>query len=72
MFLATIIFKVFYFLDTGSPARKRKRRNGSTIPMPKNAVCLLNELRPGLLYETISQTGPVHCPIFTISVKVRL
>uniref|UniRef100_A0A1B6CLH8 DRBM domain-containing protein n=1 Tax=Clastoptera arizonana TaxID=38151 RepID=A0A1B6CLH8_9HEMI len=57
-------------IDSGSPARKRKRRNANSVPMPKNAVCLLNELRPGLLYDTIGQTGPVHCPTFTISVKI--
>ncbi|XP_046397607.1 double-stranded RNA-specific editase Adar-like isoform X2 [Ischnura elegans] len=37
----------------------------------KNAVCALNELRPGLTYTLVSQVGPVHAPLFTISVEVN-
>lgn len=55
--------------ENDSPLKKMKRKNVS-IPVPKNAVCMLNELRPGLVYETVSQTGPVHCPVFTIGVKI--
>lgn len=55
--------------ENDSPLKKMKRKN-VTVPVPKNAVCMLNELRPGLVYETISQTGPVHCPVFTIGVKI--
>ncbi|XP_017061545.1 double-stranded RNA-specific editase Adar isoform X3 [Drosophila ficusphila] len=40
------------------------------IPQPKNTVAMLNELRHGLNYELESQTGPVHAPLFTISVEV--
>lgn len=36
----------------------------------KNPVALLNELRPGLEYKIIERVGPVHAPIFTMSVKV--
>nr|XP_010960369.2 double-stranded RNA-specific editase B2 [Camelus bactrianus] len=31
---------------------------------PKNALVQLHELRPGLQYRTVSQTGPVHAPVF--------
>lgn len=55
--------------ENDSPVKKMKRKTVS-IPVPKNAVCMLNELRPGLIYETVSQTGPVHCPVFTIGVKI--
>lgn len=55
--------------ENDSPLKKMKRKN-VTVPVPKNAVCMLNELRPGLVYETVSQTGPVHCPVFTIGVKI--
>uniref|UniRef100_A0A665VLZ8 Double-stranded RNA-specific editase B2-like n=1 Tax=Echeneis naucrates TaxID=173247 RepID=A0A665VLZ8_ECHNA len=38
---------------------------------PKNALVQLNELRPGLQYRMVSQTGPVHAPIFSIAVEVN-
>ncbi|XP_076147400.1 double-stranded RNA-specific editase B2 [Alosa pseudoharengus] len=38
---------------------------------PKNALVQLNELRPGLQYRLVSQTGPVHAPLFTIAVEVN-
>ncbi|KAJ8336635.1 hypothetical protein SKAU_G00378550 [Synaphobranchus kaupii] len=37
----------------------------------KNAVEQLNELRPGLRYDVVSQTGPVHAPLFTVRVEVN-
>ncbi|XP_016340399.1 double-stranded RNA-specific editase B2-like [Sinocyclocheilus anshuiensis] len=38
---------------------------------PKNALVQLNELRPGLQYLMVSQTGPVHAPLFSIAVEVN-
>ncbi|TRZ01512.1 hypothetical protein DNTS_020237 [Danionella cerebrum] len=38
---------------------------------PKNALVQLNELRPGLQYRMVSQTGPVHAPLFAIAVEVN-
>lgn len=38
---------------------------------PKNALVQLNELRPGLQYRVVSQTGPVHAPVFSIAVEVN-
>eukprot|EP00062_Callorhinchus_milii_P015793 gi/632966409/ref/XP_007899400.1/ PREDICTED: double-stranded RNA-specific editase B2 [Callorhinchus milii] len=38
---------------------------------PKNALVQLNELKPGLQYRLVSQTGPVHAPIFAIAVEVN-
>ncbi|KAJ8272479.1 hypothetical protein GJAV_G00089570 [Gymnothorax javanicus] len=37
----------------------------------KNAVVQLNELRPGLRYDLVSQTGPVHAPLFSVRVEVN-
>ncbi|MFT7812287.1 double-stranded RNA-specific editase B2-like [Arapaima gigas] len=37
---------------------------------PKNALVHLNELRPGLKYRTLSQTGPRHAPVFSVTVEV--
>jgi len=39
-------------------------------PQAMNALMRLNQLKPGLQYKLISQTGPVHAPIFTMSVEV--
>jgi double stranded RNA-specific editase B len=38
---------------------------------PKNALMQLNEIKPGLEFKFESQTGPVHAPIFTMSVEVN-
>jgi hypothetical protein len=59
---------VLLFAAVG-PAKKKRKRSPAQC-QPKNAVCALNELRPGLTYNTVSMTGPVHAPIFTISVEV--
>ncbi|XP_069026084.1 double-stranded RNA-specific editase B2-like, partial [Embiotoca jacksoni] len=37
----------------------------------KNAVVQLNELRPGLRYEIVSTTGPLHAPVFAVGVEVN-
>ena len=39
-------------------------------PQAMNALMRLNQLKPGLQYKLISQTGPVHATIFTMSVEV--
>ncbi|KAH8276355.1 hypothetical protein KR026_004379 [Drosophila bipectinata] len=48
----------------------KKKTTKERIPQPKNTVAMLNELRHGLIYKLESQTGPVHAPLFTISVEV--
>ncbi|XP_049312356.1 double-stranded RNA-specific editase Adar isoform X1 [Bactrocera dorsalis] len=50
--------------------KKKPRTGKERIPQPKNTVAMLNELRHGLVYKLESQTGPVHAPLFTISVEV--
>nr|XP_046263915.1 double-stranded RNA-specific editase B2-like isoform X2 [Scatophagus argus] len=37
----------------------------------KNALVQLNELRPGLQYEVLSKTGPLHAPVFSVGVEVN-
>uniref|UniRef100_A0A3Q2QKX2 Spermatid perinuclear RNA-binding protein n=1 Tax=Fundulus heteroclitus TaxID=8078 RepID=A0A3Q2QKX2_FUNHE len=37
---------------------------------PMNALMRLNQIRPGLQYRLLSQSGPVHAPVFTMSVDV--
>ncbi|KAM6989420.1 double-stranded RNA-specific editase B2-like isoform 2-T2 [Tautogolabrus adspersus] len=37
----------------------------------KNALVQLNELRPGLRYEIVSKSGPLHAPVFSVGVEVN-
>lgn len=37
---------------------------------PQNAVVLLNELLPDIVYKLKSRTGPDHDPLFTVTVAV--
>eukprot|EP00064_Thunnus_orientalis_P021961 superscaffoldBa00007000_g22133 len=37
----------------------------------KNALVQLNELQPGLRYEIMSKTGPLHAPVFSVGVEVN-
>lgn len=55
----------------GIPKKKLKSNNGlACTQQPKNTVAMLNELRQGLVYNLEGQTGPVHAPIFTMTVEV--
>uniref|UniRef100_A0A8C5SL75 Interleukin enhancer binding factor 3 n=1 Tax=Laticauda laticaudata TaxID=8630 RepID=A0A8C5SL75_LATLA len=57
-----------------SPSKKKKKiqkkEEKSDPPQAMNALMKLNQLKPGLQYKLVSQTGPVHAPIFTMSVEV--
>ncbi|XP_072255692.1 interleukin enhancer-binding factor 3 isoform X2 [Pyxicephalus adspersus] len=57
-----------------SPSKKKKKiqkkDEKSEPPQAMNALMKLNQLKPGLQYKLMSQTGPVHAPIFTMSVEV--
>ncbi|XP_030237417.1 interleukin enhancer-binding factor 3 homolog isoform X1 [Gadus morhua] len=60
-----------------SPNKKKKKLQKKTAPEDKadppqtmNALMRLNQLKPGLQYRLLSQTGPVHVPVFTMSVEV--
>ncbi|XP_063787474.1 interleukin enhancer-binding factor 3 isoform X2 [Pseudophryne corroboree] len=58
-----------------SPSKKKKKiqkkdTDKSEPPQAMNALMRLNQLKPGLQYKLVSQTGPVHAPIFTMSVEV--
>uniref|UniRef100_A0A4W3HRH0 Adenosine deaminase RNA specific B1b n=1 Tax=Callorhinchus milii TaxID=7868 RepID=A0A4W3HRH0_CALMI len=39
--------------------------------LPKNALMQLNEIKPGLQYKLLSQSGPVHAPVFLMAVEVN-
>ena len=38
---------------------------------PMNALMRLNQIQPGLQYRLLSQSGPVHAPVFTMSVDIH-
>ena len=38
---------------------------------PKNALMQLHELKPGLEFQLLRQTGPVHAVTFYMAAKVR-
>ncbi|XP_042360185.1 interleukin enhancer-binding factor 3 homolog isoform X1 [Plectropomus leopardus] len=63
-------------IDDKSPNKKKKKLQKKS-PEEKaepsqamNALMRLNQLRPGLQYKLVSQTGPVHVPVFTMAVEV--
>ncbi|XP_077590022.1 interleukin enhancer-binding factor 3 homolog isoform X2 [Stigmatopora nigra] len=63
-------------IEDKSPNKKKKKlqkksaEDKSEPPQAMNALMRLNQLRPGLQYKLISQTGPVHVPVFTMAVQV--
>lgn len=56
---------------TNSRYRPRKRKKVPRPIPPKNALMQLNEIKPGLQYKLLSQTGPVHAPVFEMTVEVN-
>ncbi|XP_027865755.1 double-stranded RNA-specific editase 1a [Xiphophorus couchianus] len=49
--------------------KKRKKVSGPIVP--KNALMQLNEIKPGLQYKLLSQSGPIHAPVFVMTVEVN-
>ncbi|NP_001087171.1 spermatid perinuclear RNA-binding protein [Xenopus laevis] len=63
--------------DEKDPNKKLKRNLSKILDskpidpnQPMNALMRLNQIRPGLQYKLLSQSGPVHAPVFTMSVDV--
>uniref|UniRef100_A0A8P4G190 Double-stranded RNA-specific editase 1 n=2 Tax=Dicentrarchus labrax TaxID=13489 RepID=A0A8P4G190_DICLA len=56
---------------THSKYRPKKRKKVPGPILPKNALMQLNEIKPGLQYKLLSQTGPVHAPVFVMTVEVN-
>uniref|UniRef100_A0A3B3U840 Adenosine deaminase RNA specific B1 n=1 Tax=Poecilia latipinna TaxID=48699 RepID=A0A3B3U840_9TELE len=52
------------------PARNLRKKVSGPI-VPKNALMQLNEIKPGLQYKLLSQSGPVHAPVFVMTVEVN-
>ncbi|XP_032362393.1 double-stranded RNA-specific editase 1 isoform X2 [Etheostoma spectabile] len=56
---------------THSTYRPKKRKKVIGPILPKNALMQLNEIKQGLQYKLLSQTGPVHAPVFVMTVEVN-
>ncbi|XP_023282686.1 double-stranded RNA-specific editase 1-like isoform X2 [Seriola lalandi dorsalis] len=56
---------------THSKYRPKKRKKAPGPILPKNALMQLNEIKPGLQYKLLSQTGPVHAPVFVMTAEVN-
>ncbi|XP_034720740.1 double-stranded RNA-specific editase 1-like isoform X1 [Etheostoma cragini] len=56
---------------THSIYRPKKRKKVTGPILPKNALMQLNEIKQGLQYKLLSQTGPVHAPVFVMTVEVN-
>ncbi|KAG7215684.1 hypothetical protein INR49_022039 [Caranx melampygus] len=56
---------------THSKYKPKKRKKAPGPVLPKNALMQLNEIKPGLQYKLLSQTGPVHAPVFVMTVEVN-
>uniref|UniRef100_A0AAZ3QMS8 Interleukin enhancer binding factor 3a n=1 Tax=Oncorhynchus tshawytscha TaxID=74940 RepID=A0AAZ3QMS8_ONCTS len=55
--------------DKGGDDSKKRKSPGDS-PMAMNALMRLNQHKPGLQYRLTGQSGPVHFPVFTMSVDV--
>lgn len=50
---------------------KRKKKNSVINISQANAVAILNDLKNGLKYNVVEQSGPAHAPLFKVSVSVN-
>ncbi|XP_077377834.1 spermatid perinuclear RNA-binding protein-like isoform X2 [Festucalex cinctus] len=58
--------------DTNHVKRMKVAKRRAPEPNPAaNALMRLNQIRPGLQYRLLSQSGPVHAPVFSMSVEVQ-
>lgn len=60
-------------LEDASDPTARKLIKIKDVPVNingKNPVALLNELRPGITYQIMEKSGPVHAPQFTMSITI--
>ncbi|CAG9821607.1 unnamed protein product [Phaedon cochleariae] len=58
--------------DTGTPpvARKKRKSDLNVSSEDKSPISVLNELRSGLKYEIVEESGPPHSPTFKVCVEV--
>ncbi|XP_062604715.1 double-stranded RNA-specific editase 1-like isoform X2 [Saccostrea cucullata] len=59
------------FPENGTQIILNKKRKIQSTPVTKNALMQLNEIKPGLEFQFVAQSGPVHAPTFIMSVEVN-
>ncbi|KAL1005811.1 hypothetical protein UPYG_G00064260 [Umbra pygmaea] len=52
------------------PRKSSTEEKSKDAPVAMNALMRLNQYKPGLRYQLTGQSGPVHLPMFTMSVEV--
>ncbi|KAM9766923.1 double-stranded RNA-specific editase 1-like [Menidia menidia] len=57
--------------NSGPPRSHYRPRRRVKAPGPKNALTLLNELRPGLQYRLLAHRGPPHAPSFLMGLELQ-
>lgn len=57
--------------DTSHIPIKQPKPGSMGAGAPKSALCTLHEMYRGLVFNTVSQEGPVHAPTFTVSVEIN-
>ncbi|XP_062307636.1 spermatid perinuclear RNA-binding protein-like isoform X3 [Osmerus eperlanus] len=58
--------------DREAQKRMRVLDSKMTDPThPMNALMRLNQVHPGLQYKLLGQSGPVHAPVFSMSVELQ-
>lgn len=57
-------------MEDGGQRKRRKKKTKLTTQQEKNALMLINEMRPELDFVLISQDGPPHAPTFVVTVDV--
>lgn len=71
MLFSLILTFIFLLDDSSQGNTKKKKSNVRNINIDdKNPISILNELRFGLKYNFIEQSGPPHNPMFKVSVEV--
>ena len=63
-------FPELFTPGSGSKKKKGTNKNKSAFQPLKNPCLALNELKPGLEYKLLEQSGPVHMPKFKISIEL--
>lgn len=53
------------------PKKRYKKPLEFRKVLPKNSLMLLHELRPNVEYRFVSQSGPIHRPMFTMCVDIN-
>ena len=58
-------------LEPGIDGSQIAAKQANMATQPKSALCTLHEMYRGLVFNTVSQEGPVHAPVFTVSVEIN-